>query len=124
MVTYNEYLKNILTKIVNSYDNLESIQDNPGDLDHIKREMLKLNGFIKVLVHNTDEYKIPLSDFKTLKPKLRYYLENYFFEQEIDTMSSLYANDTHRMKNMRLKILQALKDRKMIDDVGELIEKL
>lgn len=124
MVTYNEYLKNILTQIINSYNVLDAINDQPGDLDKIKKEMLKIQGFIKVLTNNLDEYQIPISDFKSLKLKFKHYLENYFFEKELDTMAPLYANDAFRMKNIRLKILQSLTDKKMIDDVKDLIEKL
>lgn len=124
MVLYTEHLKNILLQILDSYKILNEIQDNPGDLNKIKKEMLKINGFIKVVCNNIDEYTIPLSDFKKVKFKLKQYLENYFFEKEIKTMAPLYSNDVYRIKNMRLKIIEALDDQKMMDDVGDLIEKL
>ena len=124
MVTYNEHLKKILSQTLESYNILRQIQDKPGDLDNIKKEMLKINGFLKVATNNIDEYKISHSDFKKLKSKFSHYLENYFFEKEIETMAPLYSNDTHRVKNMRFKIIEALEDKKMIDDIGDLIEKL
>ena len=124
MVSYSEYLKNVLTLIINSYNTLEEMQDKPGDLNNIKKEMLKINGYLKVLTNNIDEYKIPLSDFKAIKSKFKYYLENYFFEKEIETMAPLYAGDIHRVRNMRLKIIQALEDKRMIKGIEELIEKL
>jgi len=124
MVTYNEYLKKILSQILDSYNNLRRIEDNPGDLDIIKKEMLKINGFLKVSVNNVDEYKITLSDFKSLKSKFNSYLQSYFFEKEIDTMTPLYSDDTSRIKNMRLKILEALENKKMIEDIENLLEKL
>ena len=124
MVTYNEHLKKILSQILDSYHILRDIQDKPGDLDNIKKEMLKINGFLKVTTNNIDEYKISHSDFKKLKSKFSNYLENYFFEKEIETMATLYSNDMHRVKNMRLKIIEALEDKKMIDSVEDLIEKL
>ena len=124
MVTYNEHLKKILSQTLESYNNLREIQDKPGDLDNIKKEMLKINGFLKVATNNIDEYKISHSDFKKLKSKFSHYLENYFFEKEIETMAPLYSNDTHRVKNMRFKIIEALEDKKMIDDMGDLIEKI
>ena len=80
VVSYNEHLKNILSQILDSYEILREIQDKPGDLDHINKEMLRINGFIKVATNNFDESKIPLSDFKSLQTKFRHYLENYFFE--------------------------------------------
>ena len=124
MVTYNEHLKKILSQTLESYNILRQIQDKPGDLDNIKKEMLKINGFLKVATNNIDEYKISHSDFKKLKSKFSHYLENYFFEKEIETMAPLYSNDTHRVKNMRFKIIEALEDKKMIDDIGELIGKI
>jgi polyphosphate kinase len=124
VVTYNEHLKKILSQTLDSYNTLKEIQDKPGDLDHIKKEMLKINGFLKVATNNLDEYKITLSDFKKLKLKFKHYLENYFFEKEIETMAPLYSDDIHRVKNMRLKIIEALEDKKMMESVVDLIEKL
>jgi len=124
MVTYNEYLKKILAQILDSYKLLKEIKDNPGDLDNIKKEMLKINGFLKVVSHKIDIDKIPASNFKTLKLKFQNYLENYYFEKEIETMTPLYSNDVDRIKNMRLKILEALENKKMMDETEELIEKI
>ena len=124
MITYNEYLKKILIRILDSYKILKEIKDNPGDLDNIKKEMLKINGFLKVISHKIHADNIPSSDFKTLQSKFQNYLENYYFEKEIETMASLYSNDVNRIKNMRLKIIEALENRKMINDIEELIEKI
>jgi hypothetical protein len=59
-----------------------------------------------------------------LKLKVKNYLENYYFVQEIDTMSPLYSDDSDRLKNMRLKIIEAFQDKKLIDKIEEVIEKL
>jgi hypothetical protein len=136
VISYNEYLKKILSQILDSYNILRRIQDKPGDLDNINKEMLKINGFIKVVkmlkingfikvvTNNIDEKKIPLNDFKTLQSKFSQYLNNYYFEKEIETMASLYSGDLHRVKNMRLKIIEALEDKKKIESIEDLIEKL
>ena len=124
VVTYVQYLKNILTHIVDSYDVLETIEDKPGDLAKTEKQMLKINGFIKVVSNKIDPDKIPSSDFKIIKTKFSDYLENYSFEKEIETMASLYSNDVSRIKNMRIKILEALKNKNMIDDVKELLSSL
>ncbi len=124
MVTYNEYLQSILVKILDSHSTLKQTKDSYGDLDIIKKEHLRINGFIKVILKKIDDDKIPASDFKTLKSKFQYYLDNYYFEKEIETMAPLYSNDLNRVKNMRLKILEALEGKHMMDDVKELIEKL
>ena len=124
MVTYNEYLKNILSQILDSYNTLKTINDKPGDLETIKKEISKINGFIKVILIKIDSDKIPASDFKTVKSKFRYYLDNYFFVKEIETMAPLYSDDVFRIKNMRLKVLESLEYRTMMEDVEELIEKI
>ena len=105
VVTYVEHLKKILAHIIDSYHVLEKIEDKPGDLAKIEKEMLKINGFIRVVSNKIDPDNIPASDFKILRIKFSQYLENYSFEAEIKTMASLYSDDMSRVKNMRLKIL-------------------
>ena len=124
VVTYVEYLKKILNHIVDSYYILETMEDKPGDLAKIEKQMLKINGFIKVISNKIDPDKIPTSNFKIIQKKFLEYLENYSFEKEIVTMTPLYSNDISRIKNMRLKILEALKNKNMIDNVKELLDKL
>ena len=123
MVTYNEYLKNILKQILSSYNKLKEVEDKNEDLNYIKIEMLKINGFLKVVSNKIDIDKISLSNFSAIKSKFQHYLDNYYFEKEIETMAPLYSNDLNRVKNMRLKILEALEDRTMMEDVEELIER-
>ena len=124
MVTYVEHLKKILNHILDSYHILETIEDKPGDLAKIEKEMLKINGFLKVVSNKIDSDKIPNPDFNIIKTKFLEYLETYSFEKEIKTMTSLYSNDVSRIKNMRLKILEALKNKNMIDNVKELLDNL
>ncbi|MCH7876661.1 MAG: hypothetical protein IIA20_00200 [Thaumarchaeota archaeon] len=124
MVTYNEYLKNILKQILYSYNTLKEIEDKQEDLNNIKKEMLKINGFLKVVSKKIDTDKITSPDFEKVKSKFQNYLDSYYFEKEIETMATLYSNDLSRVKNIRLKILEALEDRKMMVSVEELIERI
>ena len=124
MVTYVEYLKSILNHIVDSYNILEAIEDKPGDLKKIEKEILKINGFMRVVSNKIEIDKIPLTDFKITKKKFTDYLITYSFEKEIETMAPLYSNDVSRVKNMRLKILESLKNNNLITNVKELLEKL
>lgn len=124
MVTYNEYLKNILKQILYSYNILKEMNNKPEDLNNIKKEMLKINGFLKVVSKKIDTDKITSSNFNIVKSKFQHYLDSYYFEKEIKTMAPLYSKDLSRVKNMRLMILEALEDKKMMDDVEELIEKI
>ncbi len=124
MVSYQEYLKSILEKIIISHNTLIKLADNPGDLDIIKKEILKINGFFHVLVNKIDSEKFHSSDLLDLKSKIEYYLKNYSFEKEIETMAFLYSDDSNRLKNIRLKILESLADKKLMDNIGYVLEKL
>ena len=119
-----EYLKSVLEKIISAHNALAKLEDKPGDLVTIKKEILKINGFFQVLVNTIDTEKFKSVDFSDLKSKFEYYLKNYSFEKEIDTMSILYFEDSNRLKNMRLKILESLEDKKLMDNIEYIIEKL
>jgi len=124
MVTYYEYLKSLLEKIIVAHDILTKLEDKPGDLMIIKKEILKINGFFQVLVNKIDTEKFQSTDFSDLKSKVEHYLENYSFEKEIETMAPLYSEDSNRLKNMRLKILESLADKKLMDNIEYMVEKL
>lgn len=124
MVTHYEYLKSILEKILNAYNTLTKLEDTPGDLVLIKKEILKIDGFFHVFINKVTNENYQLTDLSELKSKFEYYLNNYSFEKEIDTMSTLYSDDSDRLKNMRLKIIESLIDKKLIDNIEYTIEKL
>ena len=123
MVT-SEYLKSVLEKIIVAHNTLTKLEDKSGDLEIIKKEILKINGFFNVLINKIDTEKFQSSDFLDLKSNFEYYLNNYSFEKEIETMAPLYSEDSNRLKNMRLKILESLADKKLIDNIEYAIEKL
>ncbi len=123
MVTY-AYLKNVLEKIIVAHNTLAKLEDKPGDLVIIKKEILKINGFFQVLINKIDTEKFQSTDFSDLKSKFEHYLENYSFEKEIETMAPLYSEDSNRLKNMRLKILESLADKKLMDNIEYMVEKL
>jgi hypothetical protein len=77
-----------------------------------------------VLVKKIGAENFQSNELLELKSKLKNYLENYYFIQEIDTMSSLYSDDSDRLKSMRLKILESFEDKKLIDKIQVLLEKL
>ena len=124
MISNNDYAKKILQQILDSHNVIQNLTDKSGDLDIIKKELLKINGFFMVLVKKLVIENFQSSDLLELKSKVKNYLENYYFVQEIDTMSTLYSDDSDRLKNMRLKIIEAFQDKKLIDKIEELIEKL
>ncbi|MFB5627667.1 MAG: hypothetical protein ACE5R5_05675 [Nitrosarchaeum sp.] len=113
-----------MEKIILAHNTLAKLEDKPGDLDIIQKEISKINGFFQVFINKMDTEKFQSSDFLDLKSKFEYYLKNYSFEKEIITMASLYSNDSNRLKNIRLKILESLRDKKLIDNIEYAIKKL
>ncbi len=124
MISNNDYVKKVLAQIMDSFALVQNLKDNSGDLDIIKKELLKINGFFMVLVKKLGTGDFQSRDLLELKSKVKNYLENYYFVQEIDTMNPLYSDDSDRIKNMRLKIIEAFQDKKLIGKIEELIEKL
>jgi hypothetical protein len=124
MISNNDYVKKVLAQIMDSYALVQNLEDKSGDLDIIKKELLKINGFFMVLVKKIGTDNFQSRDLLELKTKVKNYLENYYFVQEIDTMNPLYSDDSDRIKNMRLKIIEAFQDKKLIGKIEELIEKL
>ena len=124
MISNNDYVKKVLEQILDSYKIIQKLNDKSGDLNIIKKELLKINGFFMVLVKKIGTGDFQSHDLLELKSKVTNYLENYYFVQEIDTMTPLYSDDPDRIKNMRLKIIEAFQDKKLIDKIEELIEKL
>jgi len=124
MVTYYDYLNGILKKVQIAYNTLEKLEDKPGDLETIKKEISKIKGFFQVFISKLDNENNRLSDFSDLKSKILHYLDTYSFEKEIETMAPLYANDSNRLKNMRLKIIESLSDKKLMDDIEYILDKI
>jgi len=117
MISFDEYIKGVLKQVLDSYQILLELEDKTGDLKIIKNELLKINGFLRVIVKKINSSNIQSDSFVKLSKRSKYYLESYDFEREIDTMSNLYSTDPNRLKNIRLKIIESLQDKKLIKTI-------
>lgn len=124
MLTFNQYVQDILKQINSSYEVFQKLQDKPGDLDIIHREWIKVDSLLHSLIKRIETAEKTNDLFQDLNKKCKYYTENYYFNREIEIMSDLYSNDPNRLKNIRLKILESFKDKKFIERINETIEKL
>ena len=118
------YLTGLLSQIKNSIKIIEELKDNSGDLEIIKKELAKINGLFQVIVNKLNSNDNSSDKYVRLSSAAKFYLENYSFEREIETMSKLYSNDFHRLKNIRYSILKSLNDKKLIEKVDSIMEKL
>ena len=124
MVTIDEYLKGILGQILASYKLLTELNDSANDLEIIKRELSKIRGLLQVISSKLDKKKYQSDHFVTLHKLSVYYIDAYDFTREIEILSQVYYNDSDRLKNLRLMIINSLNDKKLIEKLQAILIKL
>ena len=114
MATYEEYLRGILKQVADSNLLLENLRDKPGDLEIINRELAKINGLFIALANKLEANKQELIEYQYILSPIRKYLQNNEFFREMKTMSMLYSDDAMRLKNLRMSILESLKENNLL----------
>lgn len=117
----DEYVKGILQQVADSYTLLEHIKDKTGDLEIIKRESARIAGLFSALSNKLSANKQEFSDYHHLVAPMRAYLANHDFTREIEMLSALYSEDSMRLKNLRLTILDALSEKNLIDHIQSIL---
>ena len=120
----DEYLKGILGQILASYKILTDLNDNPKDLMTIKKELSKIRGLLLVLSNKLDNKKYQSDHFVNLYKLSTYYTSTYDFTWEIEKLSQIYYNDSNRLKNLRFLIIKSLNDKKLIEKLETILNKL
>jgi len=119
-----DYIKNILKQILDSYTKLKENRDYPGDLESIKKELGKIEGEVKVLVNKIEKSGNYSDSYSELLTAARSYLRDNNFYTEIDRIAQLYSEDFFRIRNIRLTILNALEESKLISKTIRLLDVL
>ena len=121
---FNEYLKGIMRQILDSYNIIIQLNDEPSDLAIIKKELSKIRGQLTVLKNKLKSKEYQSDDLVTLYKVSLYYTETYDFSREINLLSQIYYNDPLRLKNLRLLIIESLNDKKLIEKFQEIFNRL
>ena len=121
MVTFEQYLKGVLRQVDDSYTLLENLRDKPGDLEIIRREIAKVVGLFSALISKLEANKEELAEYQHILTPMRSYLENNEFFREIDTLSLLYMDDSMRLKNLRLSIIDSLDGKNLMAHIKSII---
>ena len=124
MVTIDEYLKGILDQILASYQILTELIDEPGSLEIIKKELSKIRGLLLVLSNKLDDKKYHQDHLVSLFKLSTYYVDTYDFTWEIEKLSQIYYNDSNRLKNLRLLIINSLNDKNLVEKLETMLIKL
>jgi len=120
----DEYLKGILGQILASYKILTELNDGPDDLDTIKKELSKIRGLLQVISSKLGEKKYQSDHLVALHKLSTYYIDTYDFTREIENLAPVYFNDSNRLKNLRLLIIDSLNDKKLIEKLQAILNKL
>lgn len=124
MVDFDNYLKGLLNQIFESYQLLTNLEDKTGDLEIIKKELAKIRGLLQVIINKLNSIDNNSNDCVELLSASDAYVKNYDFFREIETMSKLYSEDPHRLQNLRQTIIDSFNDKKLIEKIESLMEKL
>ena len=124
MADIDDYLKGILSQILASHKILTELEDKPDDLGIIKKELSKIRGLLQVIHNKLDEKKYQTDHLVTLSKLSGYYIDTYDFTREIEILSQVYFNDSNRLKNLRMMIINSLNDKKMIEKLHAILVKL
>ena len=124
MVRVDEYIYDLMKKILDSYNIIDNLGESKDDLFTLDLELIKINGLLKVLLRKTDEFSNNNSDFIKLNKKIANYFENYFFENELEKIKEIYSEDPQRVKSIRNSIINSLQDNKLIFRIYEIAKDL
>ena len=122
LINFDNNLNGVLLRIKDSYQILEHLNDVPGDLEIIKKELAKINGLLQVIVKKLENIDNSSDKYVKLLSAAKFYLQNYSFERELETMSKLYSDDPNRLKNIRNSILESLQDKKLMEKIESIID--
>ena len=121
---FSEYLKGVMRQVLDSYNIIIQLDDKPSDLAIIKKELSKIRGQLTVLKNKLKSKEYQSDDLVTLYKVSLYYTETYDFSREINLLSQIYYNDPLRLKNLRLLIIESLNDKKLIEKLQEVFNRL
>ena len=124
MGTIDEYLKGILGQILVSYKILTELNDNPDDLEIIKKELAKIRELLHILYTKLDNKKYQSDRLVTLHKLSVSYIDTYDFTREIEILAQIYYKDSSRLKNLRLLIINSLNDKKLIEKLQAILNRL
>ena len=71
-----------------------------------------------------DNKKYQSDHLVTIYKLSTYYINTYDFTREIEIMSQIYYKDSDRLKNLRQLIIDSLNDKKLIEKLQIILNKL
>ncbi len=123
MVTYDEYFADVLGRVLDSFGTLSEMQDRRGDLEAIRREVVKIDALLRAVAKRVGESKNPRAGHVELAAIATRYVETYSFDHEIDSMAALYSEDAGRIRGIRLKILESFEECRLANSIRYIMDR-
>ncbi len=114
-------IKSLLIETLDIHTILNQLKDKPGDLDIIKKQVEKIEELFETVCKKIEKLDNSSDDYVILVKAIKFYLENYDFYTVIDSYM-MYDQDSARVKNMRILVITALEDKKLIEKIQKVIE--
>jgi hypothetical protein len=124
MVHVDEYIYDLMKKILNSYNIIDNLGDSKEDLFTLDLELVKINGLLKVLLRKTEEFSNKNDELLKLNKKISGYFENFYFENELEKIKEIYSEDPQRVKSIRNSIINSLQDNNLIFRIYDIAKEL
>tara|TARA_Y100000590_G_scaffold244897_1_gene275251 strand:- start:5077 stop:5454 length:378 start_codon:yes stop_codon:yes gene_type:complete len=124
MSKIDDYFKDLMKKILDSYNVMKNLNDVESDLHILDVELSKINGLLKVLLRKSDEFSDKNPEFPKLQKKIKLYFNNHEFDLELSKIKEIYAKDQSRVKNIRNSIINSLEDGKLIHLIYEIVKNM
>ena len=77
-----------------------------------------------MMSNKLDNKKYQSDHLVTIYKLSTYYINTYDFAREIEIMSQVYYEDSSRLKNLRVLIINSLNDKKLIERFQAMLVKL
>ena len=86
MVIVDEYFRDLMKKILGSYDIIKNLGDSKEDFFILNIELTKINGLFRVLLRKSEEFSDRNPEFSKLTKKIQNYFDNYYFIGELEKL--------------------------------------
>jgi len=114
-------IKSLLIKTIQIHTILNQLKDKPGDLDVIKNQVEEIEELFNAVCKKIEKLDNSSDDYVILVKAIKFYLENYDFYNVIEAYKT-YDQDPARVKNMRMLVITALEDKKLIEKIQQVVE--
>jgi len=114
-------IKSLLIQTMEIHTILNQLKDKPGDLDVIKKQVEKIEELFETVCKKIEKLDNSSDDYVILVKGIKFYLENHDFYNMIEAYQ-MYDQDSARVKNMRILVITALEDKKLIEKIQKVID--